>query len=793
MCKTRILIAVTLTIAFTALPAGGDETQSKSTETREPEEAPGIRNLINHLKSTPLGKALQDAWEVFDVARDAYSAYEFFSKIVDPQPDVAKLIEEAKQEILAEVRHIEANDVANEVQGLLGAYEDYRLHQMLSVYDEMTYGSAMALPSVLDLIHNGTLGQAYVASKPFNLLVPLRATLLKGMEWQKVAAGDYVGDISQYRADIDHKIRSEFLEAIDVNALLLGEHCPEWGEFPEVPCYAGGKLSEHYLAGGIDCEQRVQVEQFTWESNEALKANTSTDSTDYWYRFSRTDCQTVIVEERGGGQNLPITETRCIDLCLQVSGDGLRSFPCDEGQEESQLWRLDFVGGGAGHANARVMHSSGMCLSADLPELQSVHLLPCNESGEGQIWRLEKVEVDADKVSLSAGPACPLDYTGSHYLTLTGGGVGTVTSAFVPWHQSRFDMRRVGLAAPAGGPKPAVDTKELGFKLSRSLDRNLMEVRAGGAGKIEVEAIWSAPVSLVLYLNGPGGAKAEERGTSPLRLFYELTEDDRPNETWWVGLTGTADELVKGTFRVTYPALDRPTIIRRTSSELVTPERLDFKLLDAWEQIDLMEVRFSDPGKIVTEARWSSPMPLELVIHGPGRAPVRSDGASPLRSTYHVADEHLAGGAVARISLRWSGARPRGVHENRLFGTLGVTYIPDRPSVVEVVPNAGQAPQYQPGETPQLLSPRQGQEFDHFPRTLTLKWSPVAGASGYIVSVWRRVTQTKWVPWKAFPANETELTFDFVGAQPGRWSVKAVYSNGSEGTVSEWREFRCLR
>ena len=37
--------------------------------------------------------------------------------------------------------------------------------------------------------------------------------------------------------------------------------------------------------------------------------------------------------------------------------------------------------------------------------------------------------------------------------------------------------------------------------------------------------------------------------------------------------------------------------------------------------------------------------------------------------------------------------------------------------------------------TPQLVSPVNGQVFSHYPRTTTLAWNPVAGASGYVIQV----------------------------------------------------------
>jgi len=38
--------------------------------------------------------------------------------------------------------------------------------------------------------------------------------------------------------------------------------------------------------------------------------------------------------------------------------------------------------------------------------------------------------------------------------------------------------------------------------------------------------------------------------------------------------------------------------------------------------------------------------------------------------------------------------------------------------------------------------------------------------------------------------SSTTYTFNFVGAQPGRWRVWAVNGSGMPGSKSGWREFR---
>lgn len=94
---------------------------------------------------------------------------------------------------------------------------------------------------------------------------------------------------------------------------------------------------------------------------------------------------------------------------------------------------------------------------------------------------------------------------------------------------------------------------------------------------------------------------------------------------------------------------------------------------------------------------------------------------------------------------------------------------------------------------PKLISPNSGVEFDHFPRTVTLAWEPVAGAAKYTVEVQycasagcaQEANRYRLQP----NLTTTSYTFDFVGAQPGRWRVWAVNARGQAGAASSWREF----
>jgi peroxiredoxin/outer membrane lipoprotein-sorting protein len=94
---------------------------------------------------------------------------------------------------------------------------------------------------------------------------------------------------------------------------------------------------------------------------------------------------------------------------------------------------------------------------------------------------------------------------------------------------------------------------------------------------------------------------------------------------------------------------------------------------------------------------------------------------------------------------------------------------------------------------PKLVSPENLSHFDHYPRTTVLVWEAVPGAAGYRVETDYGYSN-KWASEDRGDAytvdvTTTTYTFDFVGAQPGRWRVWAFDASGREGVKSAWREF----
>jgi len=94
---------------------------------------------------------------------------------------------------------------------------------------------------------------------------------------------------------------------------------------------------------------------------------------------------------------------------------------------------------------------------------------------------------------------------------------------------------------------------------------------------------------------------------------------------------------------------------------------------------------------------------------------------------------------------------------------------------------------------PTPLFPPDGAVLDYAPpRIVTLEWAPVPGAASYTVEVefCQPAGCASHAPWILLPdLRIPRYTFDFVGAQPGRWRVWAVDTAGHAGPKTAWREF----
>jgi tetratricopeptide (TPR) repeat protein len=99
---------------------------------------------------------------------------------------------------------------------------------------------------------------------------------------------------------------------------------------------------------------------------------------------------------------------------------------------------------------------------------------------------------------------------------------------------------------------------------------------------------------------------------------------------------------------------------------------------------------------------------------------------------------------------------------------------------------------------PALTSPAAGTVFSNYPRDTTLVWAEIPGAASYVVE-WDYKGGDAWASEQRGTSGvlvrsaAARVSFQFVGAQAGRWRVWGVDAGGVEGAKSEWREFSYAR
>jgi hypothetical protein len=89
---------------------------------------------------------------------------------------------------------------------------------------------------------------------------------------------------------------------------------------------------------------------------------------------------------------------------------------------------------------------------------------------------------------------------------------------------------------------------------------------------------------------------------------------------------------------------------------------------------------------------------------------------------------------------------------------------------------------------PQLVAPIANAKLGNYPRKTTYEWKHVANAGSYEIEI--EYNDGKWQPFQKATVKVVSYICDFVGANPGRWRVRAIGKDGKEGPFCQWREFK---
>jgi hypothetical protein len=159
-----------------------------------------------------------------------------------------------------------------------------------------------------------------------------------------------------------------------------------------------------------------------------------------------------------------------------------------------------------------------------------------------------------------------------------------------------------------------------------------------------------------------------------------------------------------------------------------------------------------------------------------------------------AASTTLSNEVFKRLPAKFSVGMPASQSASQPASQPAANPIPTQ-APVEVVPTPTLVPSILPA--PGLVSPEDGKVFNTYPRNTALAWAPVSGAVKYVLEIKACMDNN---PSDCFTlkmngsdtrmTTGTDYSFSFVGAQPGKWRVWAVDSNGQDGTPSDWWTFK---
>jgi len=282
--------------------------------------------------------------DFFSLIKTVYDNFKKIKNFVDPDPNLADIINQAKDEIIEEINLVRVEEEIGDVNALIDEFNIYLNNPPTEQTIEAWIRDAINVVNQFELIiANKSLRLGYLSAKAYNLIVPLMAIM---MQREQIRIEDII---------------PLFEDVIATNKLFIGNYC--WDEMPNAPLYWDrlysdgsyvGKLLKCYETQVIDWTEYLNMYDLIWFTNEELRKYTIERYEDIWFHISNE--RSVETHPISPGDNKYLfSHPRSKRTYSKVSVADLQP------EDSDFLWCLDFDS----YHHVKIMHWSGKYLEVD--------------------------------------------------------------------------------------------------------------------------------------------------------------------------------------------------------------------------------------------------------------------------------------------------------------------------------------------------------------------------------------------------------------------------------------------
>lgn len=287
--------------------------------------------------------------------KQLYNAYEKIKNYFNPDPNLADLILQAKNEIIDEINLVRTEEQIGNVEALIEQYTIYLNNPPSRQTIEAWIRDAINVANQFEIIIQSKNPRiAYYSAKSYNLLIPIMAIM---MQRENIRKEDIVPLLQ---------------DAIETNLVLLGPYT--WPDSINAPFYdsSEGKLWKSYFDDHvIDLAEYESIYNIVWQANEELRKQAIAGYRDAWFYLENELDHSI----SPGNNNYLYAHPLPRRTFGKVEAKPFQA------NDANFLWRLEFQDA----EKFRIVHHSGLYLSA----LHSgrVVLTP-TDIGERTLWYL---------------------------------------------------------------------------------------------------------------------------------------------------------------------------------------------------------------------------------------------------------------------------------------------------------------------------------------------------------------------------------------------------------------------